>query len=81
MPKSTNAAVESASPTPRVTKLETIETLLRRERGASLDELVAGTGWQRHSVRGALAGALKKRGHTITSEKLEGVRRYRVAAA
>jgi hypothetical protein len=37
------------------------------------------TGWQQHSVRGALAGALKKRGHTINSDKVDGVRRYRIA--
>ncbi len=81
MTQKTATKAEAASPAPRVTKLETIETLLHREGGASLDELAAATSWQKHSVRGALAGALKKRGLTITSEKLEGVRRYRVAAA
>jgi len=35
--------------------------------------VVEATGWQPHTVRGALAGALKKRlGLTIVSEKLEG---------
>ncbi|MCB1372019.1 MAG: DUF3489 domain-containing protein, partial [Rhodobacteraceae bacterium] len=33
-----------------------------------------------HSVRGAMAGALKKKGHVISSEKQEGVRRYRIGA-
>jgi hypothetical protein len=41
--------------------------------------MVEATGWQQHSVRGALAGALKKRGLAITSEKVDGVRRYRAA--
>ncbi|WP_417497453.1 DUF3489 domain-containing protein [Maricaulis sp.] len=37
------------------------------------------TGWQAHSVRGALAGALRKKGHIITSTVDDGVRRYRIA--
>ena len=44
-----------------------------------ITEMVEKTGWQQHSVRGALAGSLKKRGLTITSEKIDGVRRYRAA--
>ena len=43
------------------------------ENGATVDEIAAATGWQKHTVRGAMAGALKKRlGLTITSEKVEG---------
>jgi len=60
------------------TKLDTLEKLLRRNQGASLAELMRATGWQAHSVRGALAGALKKRGLTITSTKEKDVRRYRI---
>ena len=48
------------------------------EGGATIAELSAGAGWQTHSVRGAMAGALKKHGHAIVSEKLDGVRRYRI---
>ena len=51
-----------------------------RPEGASLAELVAATGWQAHSVRGALAGSLKRKGHAIVSEKLDGERRYRIGA-
>lgn len=62
-------------------KLDTVIALLRRPDGATLDEIVAATGWQRHSARGALAGAVKKRlGAAVISEKAEGVRRYRAAA-
>ena len=43
--------------------------------------MMEATGWQAHSVRGALAGALSKgRGLTISSEKRDGERRYRVQA-
>jgi outer membrane biosynthesis protein TonB len=56
--------------------------LLRRSGGASLKELRKATGWQAHSVRGFLSGALgKKMGLTVTSTKAEeGERRYSVKA-
>jgi hypothetical protein len=47
--------------------------LLRRTEGATIDEIVATTGWQKHTVRGAIAGALKKKlSLEVTSEKVEG---------
>jgi len=67
----TNTTTRSAS------KLDQLEALLLRKDGASIAEMTEATGWQQHSVRGAMAGALKKRGLTITSEKIDGVRRYR----
>ena len=46
--------------------------MLKRSKGATIDEIVTATGWQSHTVRGAMAGALKKKlGLTITSEKDE----------
>ena len=60
-------------------KLETLITLLGRPTGSTIQELAAATSWQTHSVRGAIAGTLKKKGHTITSEIVDGVRRYRIA--
>jgi hypothetical protein len=62
-------------------KLDTLEKLLKRRNGATITEMMAATGWQQHSVRGALAGAMKKRGHAIASEKLDGTRRYRIGDA
>jgi hypothetical protein len=60
-------------------KLGLIVELLRRPNGADLSDMMEATGWQQHSVRGALAGALKKhRGLTIISEKIDGPRRYRL---
>ena len=56
--------------------------VLQKPDGASLAEIVAATGWQAHTVRGAIAGALKKKlGLTVASEKVEGRGRvYRLAA-
>jgi lambda repressor-like predicted transcriptional regulator len=66
--------VPAATPT----KLDQIVAMLSRPEGASLAELATATGWQAHSVRGALAGALKRKGHIILSEKIDGARRYRI---
>ena len=53
--------------------------MLRRPEGATIAQIVAATGWQPHSVRGFFAGALKKKlGLTVTSEKVEGTRVYRI---
>ena len=62
-------------------KLDTLEKMLKRKSGASIAEMTKATGWQQHSVRGAMAGALKKRGHSIVSDKVSGIRRYRIEAA
>ena len=72
----THAAQSRASkpPTPRAgTKQAQIIALLQRPQGASIGEIVAATGWQAHSVRGMISGALKKKlGLPITSEKVDG---------
>jgi len=54
--------------------------MLERPEGATVAEVVEATNWQPHTVRGAFAGALKKRlGLTVTSEKEEDRGRvYRV---
>ena len=54
--------------------------MLRRPDGATIDEIVAAFGWQPHTARGAIAGALKKKlGLDVTSEKVDGRRRvYRI---
>ncbi|MGX7926909.1 DUF3489 domain-containing protein [Tsuneonella sp. HG094] len=61
-------------------RLDVLERLLTEEGGTTIAALVEATGWQQHSVRGAMAGALKKKhGLVITSEKVDGVRRYRAS--
>lgn len=55
-------------------------TLLSRPEGASIEEMMQATDWQQHSVRGFLAGTVKRKlGFSLTSSKLGGgVRRYRI---
>ena len=62
------------------TKQEKLIAMLRRKEGTTIDEIVKAFGWQPHTVRGALAGALKKKlGLQIESEKVEGHGRvYRI---
>ncbi len=71
-------ALPSSSLAKRTTQLDRLVVLLRRPAGTSLAELCTATGWQAHSVRGALAGTLKHKGFTVTSEKVDGLRRYRI---
>jgi len=62
-------------------KLAAVIAMLRRKEGATIEQLMKATGWQAHSVRGAMSGALKKKfGLTISSTKADGVRIYRVTA-
>jgi len=59
------------------TKQALLIEMLKRPSGATIDEIVTATGWQSHSARGAMAGALKKKlGLTITSEKDESRGRF-----
>jgi Protein of unknown function (DUF3489) len=56
--------------------------MLKRPEGASIEEIVKAFDWQPHTVRGAIAGALKKKlGLNVVSEKVEGRgRTYRMAS-
>ena len=65
----------------RVTKQAQLLQLLNRPEGATVDNMMQATDWQQHSVRGFLAGTVKKKmGLALTSSKAEGeVRRYRIA--
>ena len=83
-PKSTKTAparAKTPAATKRQSKADKVVALLKRENGATLEEMMKATGWQKHSVRGFMAGALKKRhGLTAVSEKTETGRVYRVTA-
>ena len=63
------------------TKLDLIIEALRAPNGASIQVLMKRTGWQPNSLRGTMAGALKKRGLSISSTKINGERFYSIASA
>jgi hypothetical protein len=55
-------AAPSDTPTPRAgTKQARMVELLRRPEGATVEQIAKATGWQKHTIRGAIAGALKKK--------------------
>ncbi len=58
-------------------KAAEIVDLLQRDQGATIDELIAATGWLPHTTRAALTG-LKKRGYRITRSRSDGVTRYKI---
>ncbi|MEJ8570756.1 DUF3489 domain-containing protein [Microbaculum marinum] len=62
------------------TKQAALIAMLRTPEGATIAQIVDATGWQPHTVRGAIAGALKKKlGLNVTSDKVEGRGRvYRI---
>ena len=58
-----------------VTKQAQLIELLQQENGATTVELAAALGWLPHTTRAALTG-LRKKGHAVISEKVEGETRY-----
>jgi hypothetical protein len=64
----------------RDSKQTRLIAMLRSPEGATIATMAKTFGWQPHTVRGVLAGALKKKlGLTISSEKVEGgARVYRI---
>lgn len=77
-----NAPAESpeASAARPASKQAQVIDLLKREGGAALTDIVSMTGWLPHTSRAALTG-LRKKGHAIKSEKVDGVTRYQIATA
>lgn len=79
------AAAATKERTPRTdSKQAKLIAMLRRPEGASIAEAVAALEWQAHTVRGAIAGALKKKlGLKVESEKVDSARGrvYRLCGA
>lgn len=73
------AAADNKTATMPSKHLQVIE-LLSRDEGASLEEMSILANWLNHSTRAFLTG-LKKKGHDVTSDKVDGVRRYKIAKA
>jgi hypothetical protein len=71
-------ATESApadKPTPRTgTKQALMIEMLKRPEGATVEQIAAATGWQHHTIRGAISGALKKKlGLTVEATRTREV--------
>lgn len=64
----------------RKTKAATIHRMLRREKGATLAEIVKASGWKPHSCRAFLSGVRKTGASVAKGERPDGRTAYRVSA-
>lgn len=70
---------QKAAQAPVATKKEQVLTLLRREGGATLEEVVQETGWLPHTARAVFTG-LRKKGFSVERTRADGVTRYAIKA-
>jgi hypothetical protein len=83
MPGKRSKTPPKGEPEPKGTiggsKSAQLVAVLQRENGATLSEIMTTMGWQKHTVRGFMAGAMKKAGHAVESFKSDkGERTYRI---
>jgi hypothetical protein len=80
-PKAKKGAKAAESAGPREgSKTAQVVAMLQRKNGATLEEIMEKMVWQKHTVRGFMAGAMKKAGYQVESFKSEkGERTYRIA--
>jgi len=78
--KKTAKPAQAKATAPREgSKTAQVVAMLQRKNGATLSEIMEKMGWQKHTVRGFMAGAMKKAGYTVESFKPEGGERtYRI---
>jgi len=81
-PKAKKGAKKSEASGPREgSKTAQVVAMLQRKDGATLEEIMKKMGWQKHTVRGFMAGAMKKAGYEVESFKSDkGDRTYRINA-
>jgi Protein of unknown function (DUF3489) len=83
-PASTKRAPKPApAPEPTGSKQSQLISLLSSPAGATVDQMTALTGWQPHTVRGAISGVLRKRLKLVVTcaAGTDGIRVYRIGAA
>ncbi|MGC9952615.1 MAG: DUF3489 domain-containing protein [Bryobacteraceae bacterium] len=78
--KAKNVAKAKDAAAPREgSKTAQVIAMLQRKNGSTISEIMDKMGWQKHTVRGFMAGAMKKAGYTVESFKPEGGERsYRL---
>jgi len=76
------AAPMTPAAAPREGRGAVMIRLMQAEAGATAKELADAVGWQVHSVRGFIAGSLKKRTDlALVTSRTDGTTRYRVTTA
>jgi Protein of unknown function (DUF3489) len=81
-PKAAKGAKTAKASVPREgSKTAQVVAMLQRKNGATLEEIMGKMSWQKHTVRGFMAGAMKKAGYEVESFKSDkGERTYRINA-
>jgi Protein of unknown function (DUF3489) len=80
-PKAKKAAKAQEAAPREGSKTAQVVAMLQRKNGATLEEIMERMGWLRHTVRGFMAGAIKKAGYSVESFKSDkGERTYRINA-
>jgi len=78
-PKAAKAAKTESAGLREGSKTAQVVVMLQRTNGATISEIMQTMGWQKHTVRGFMAGAMKKAGYEVESFKPEGGERtYRI---
>jgi hypothetical protein len=73
------AAAETSKSLSAVSKQARVVAMLKSSMGATIDAIMKETDWQQHSVRGFLAGVVRKKlKHKLVSKKVDGERIYRI---
>jgi hypothetical protein len=82
-PQAASPAASRRRSAPTKSKQDLVIQMLRRQSGVTIDDIVAKTGWQRHSVRGFFSGLVRKKLKLplISEVGKDGMRRYHIAAA
>jgi hypothetical protein len=81
-PAQTTAAVPKNTKTETTSKQSRVIGMLQSPAGATIAAMMKATGWQQHSVRGFLAGVVRKRLNLkLASKKIDGNRVYQIAGA
>jgi hypothetical protein len=79
MSRKRSAAASSKSGARPDTKHARIIAMLRKPAGATIAAIMAATDWQQHSVRGFLAGVVRKKlGLNLVSDQTDKGRVYRI---